>query len=145
LAAFCRAEVTALDVLQHAARRDARGLAVQGDPQLAVPDAQSPDAQEICFGERRQVLGWRTDAGLLEDLRAPPEVADSNLVWGRLCPEPPGAQPRLALLSQPPEKPQAALLQEKALTLPASLKRALAALPALVVPPESPGAAQRVS
>ena len=57
MAAFCLAEVTALDVLQHAAHRDARGLAGRGDPQLAVPDAQSPDAQEIWIGERRQVVG----------------------------------------------------------------------------------------
>jgi hypothetical protein len=49
------------------------------------------------------------------------------------------------LLSQPPEKPKAALLQEKALMQRASLKRALAAMPALVVQPESPRAAPRVS
>ena len=60
-------------------------------------------------------------------------------------PEPPGAQPRLAFLRQAPEKPQAALLRKESLTPPASSKRALAALPALVVQPESPGAAPRVS
>jgi hypothetical protein len=125
--------VAALAVLPDAARRAARVLVARGVLKLVGLDAQHRAGDS------------RTASARQEDLRALPEEADSNLVWGHLCPEPSGAQQQVALPYQPPEKLQAALLLEEVSTRPASSKQGLAALWALVEPAERPLAVLWVS
>jgi hypothetical protein len=123
----------ALTVLPGVARRSVRVLAVRGVPKLAVQDAQRQCAREILMGQRRRAAERLTVAGPREDSHALPEAADSNLVWGQPCLQPPAAQP------------QPAQMQAEALPQAVSSRQVHATPPTLAVAPKRPGAAQRAS